>query len=84
MGVGVFQATGESDAGECFTDGDGVNPDGAGMPSREFVESRAGKAETLAEIGEIFAVAQALDEPIGGRKQGGEAHQKAVEEIHSM
>jgi hypothetical protein len=29
-------------------------------------------------------VAQALDEPIGRRQQGGEAHQKAVEEIHSM
>jgi hypothetical protein len=29
-------------------------------------------------------VAEALDEPIGRRQQGGETHQKAVEEIHSM
>ena len=84
LGIGVFQTAGEGYAGEGFTDGDGVNPDGAGMLGGELFESRNGKAETLAEIGEIFAVAEALDEPIGRRQQGGEAHQYAIEEIHSM
>jgi len=82
--VGVFQAAGEGDAGEGFADGDGVNPDGAGMLGGELLESQNGKAEALAEIGEIFAVAEALDEPIGRGQKGGQAHQKAVEEIHSM
>ena len=84
MGVGVFEAAGEGYAGEGFADGNSVNPDSAGMLGGEFLESQNGKAEALAKIGEIFAVAQALDEPIGRREQGGEAHQKTVEEIHSM
>ncbi len=84
LGVGVFEAAGEGDAGEGFANGDGVDPDRAGMLGGKFFESQNGKAEALAEIGEIFAVAQALDEPIGRRQQGGEAHQKTVEEIHSM
>jgi len=46
--VGVFQAAGEGDAGESFADGDGVNPDGAGVLRGELFESRNGKAETLA------------------------------------
>jgi hypothetical protein len=74
----------EGDTGEGFTYGDGMNPDGAGVLHGEFFESRNGKAEALAEIGEIFAVAQALDEPIRRRQQGGKAHQYAIEEIHSM
>jgi len=82
--VGVFQAAGEGDAGEGFADGDGVNPDGAWMLGGEFFESRNGKAEALAEIGEIFAVAEALDQPIGRCQQGGKTHQYAIEEIHSM
>jgi len=84
LGVGVFQAASEGDAGEGFAYGDGVNPDGAGMLHGELFESQNGKAEALAEIGKIFAVAQALNEPIGRRQQGGKAHQKAIEEIHSM
>jgi len=84
LGIGVLQAAGEGYAGEGFADGDGVNPDGAGVLSGEFFESRNGKAEALAEIGKIFAVAQALDEPIGRGQQGGQAHQYAIEEIHSM
>jgi len=84
LGVGIFQAARQGYAGEGFADGDGVNPDGAGMLGGKLFESRNGKAEALAEIGEIFAVAQALDEPIGRRQQGGEAHQYAIEEIHSM
>jgi hypothetical protein len=54
------------------------------MLGGKFFESRNGKAEALAEIGEIFAMAQALNEPIGRRQQGGQAHQYAIEEIHSM
>ena len=84
LGVGVLQAASERYAGEGFADGDGVNPDGAGVLSGEFFEFRNGKAEALAEIGKIFAVAQALDEPIGRRQQGGQTHQYAIEEIHSM
>ena len=82
--VGVFEAEGEGNAGKGFTDGDSVNPDGAGTVGGKLLEFRNGKAEALAEVREIFAVAKALDEPIGRRQQGGEAHQKAVNEIHSM
>src|SRR5579859_223287 len=74
LGLSIFQAAGESYAGEGFADRDSVNPDGAGMLGGEFFESRNGKAEALPEIGEIFAVAQALDEPIGRRQHGGQAH----------
>ena len=84
LGVEIFQAAGEGYAGERFAYRDGVNPDGAGMLAAELFESRNGKAETLAEIGEILAVAQTLDEPIGRRQQGGQAHQYAIKEIHSM
>jgi hypothetical protein len=54
------------------------------MLGGELLESQNGKTEALAEIGEVFAVAEALDQPIGRRQQGGQAHQKAIEEIHSM
>jgi hypothetical protein len=54
------------------------------MLGRKPFESQNGKAETLAEIRKIFAMAQAPDEPIGRRQQGGEAHQYAIKEIHSM
>ncbi len=84
LGIGVFEAFGEGDGGKGFTNGDGVNPDGAGAIGGEFLEGGNGKAETLGEIREIFAVTKALDEPIGRRQQGGEAHQKAVEKVHSM
>ncbi len=72
--IGIFEAFGERDSGESFADGDGVKPDGTGAIGGEFGEFGEGKAETFGEIGEIFVMAKPLDEPVGGGKQGGEAH----------
>ena len=84
LGIGVFEAAGESNAGKGFPDGYGVNPDSARAVGGKFFELRERKTEALAEIGEIFVVAKSLDEPVGRGEQGGEAHQETVNEIHSM
>ena len=67
LGIGCFQPLREGEAGEGLADRDGVDPDGAGPVGGEFLEFRNGKAEALGEVGEIFAVAKALDQPIGRR-----------------
>ncbi len=64
--ISFVETLGKRDTGEGFTDGDGVNPDCAGRWADNFSKSGKRKPETLAEIGEIFAVAQTLDNPVRG------------------
>src|SRR5208283_321464 len=48
--ISVAEPFGESNAGEGFADGNGVNPDGTGTLRGQFFQFGDGKAEALPEI----------------------------------
>jgi hypothetical protein len=59
-----------------------MNPYRARTINCQIAERWKGKTESLPQIGKIFSVAQALNEPIRQEEKSREAHEKAVNEIH--
>jgi hypothetical protein len=80
--MGFLQTFGKSNAGKSFAYGNRVNPNGSGALSRQLREGWKRKTEPLAKIRKIFALAQALHEPVGYEQEGCKAHEKAINEIH--
>src|SRR5580704_751711 len=76
--IDLFQSPGESDAGKRFADGNSMNPDSAGPVLWQFAKRWKRKTEALAKIPNVFAMAQALEQPVGYEQQDGKAHKQAV------
>ena len=82
--IRFFETLGQRDSGKRFADRHGVNPDSTGAVRWQAVCGGGYEAEAVAEVGKIFSVADALNQPIRCREQGRETHQYAINEVHSI
>jgi hypothetical protein len=67
--------------GKDFSDGDGVNPDGAGLWGAGGLYASRDKSHALSKSAAILTVAQGLIEPVGEAQQHRQAERKAIEEV---
>ena len=82
--IRFFEALGQRDSGKRLAYGHGVNPNRAGAVRWQPVRGGDYEAEPVSEVGKIFSVAHALNQPIRCREQGRQTHQYAINEVHSI
>src|SRR2546426_1897310 len=77
-----FELTDQSQCGESLADGNGVDPDRAGLRVRPCMNKPWQLPESLGQIMKVLAAAQTLNQEIGGSQNRANGGHQTVEEIH--
>src|SRR5208282_2994385 len=81
-GESFAEAADERDGGQNFSDGDGVNPNGAIRPGCGGFDRRREGSQALAETVKMLAAAPAEEGEIGEQQEYAQRRQNCVEKIH--